>query len=49
MMMSFPRRSLAHEIHSGTLYATIGSLVMVYRKDGRWWRGTRFCVLRLRK
>lgn len=32
--MSFPWQSLAHEIHGGTLYASIGSLVMVYRKDG---------------
>ncbi len=34
MTMSFPWQSLAHEIHGGTLYATIGSLVMAYRKDG---------------
>ena len=31
---SFPWQSLAHKIRNGTLYATIGSLVLVYRKDG---------------
>lgn len=31
---SFPRESLRHEFRDGTLYATIGSLVMVYRKNG---------------
>jgi hypothetical protein len=31
---SFPGRSLTHKVISGTLYATIGSLVVVYRKDG---------------
>jgi hypothetical protein len=32
--MSFPWQSLAHEFRDGTLYATIGSLVMVSKKDG---------------
>jgi len=32
--MSFPWQSLAHEFRDGTLYATIGSLVQVYGKDG---------------
>lgn len=31
---SFPSESLQHEFRDGTLYATVGSLVMVYRKDG---------------
>jgi hypothetical protein len=31
---SFPSESLQHEFRNGTLYATIGSLVMVYGKDG---------------
>jgi hypothetical protein len=31
---SFPWQSLQHEFRDGTLYATIGSLVMVYKKDG---------------
>jgi hypothetical protein len=31
---SFSWQSLAHKISNGTLYATIGSLVLVYRKDG---------------
>src|SRR5271165_226748 len=31
---SFPSQSLLHKISDGTLYATIGSLVLVYRKDG---------------
>lgn len=30
----FPQESLQHEFLDGTLYATIGSLVMVYRKNG---------------
>jgi hypothetical protein len=30
---SFPWQSLVHEFRDGTLYATIGSLVMVYRND----------------
>jgi hypothetical protein len=32
--MSFPWQSLQHEFRDGTLYATIGSLVVVYRNDG---------------
>jgi hypothetical protein len=32
--MSFPWQALAHEFRGGTLYATIGSLVLVYGKDG---------------
>jgi hypothetical protein len=31
---SFPGESLQHEIRNGTLYATIGSLLLVYREDG---------------
>lgn len=31
---SFPRESLKHEFRDGTVYATIGSLVLVYREDG---------------
>jgi hypothetical protein len=31
---SFPWQSLAHKISNGTLHATIGSLVLLYRKDG---------------
>jgi len=31
---SFPGESLKHEIRDGTLHATIGSLVLVYRDDG---------------
>ncbi len=34
LSMSFPGQSLKHEIRNGTLFATIGSLVMVYRDDG---------------
>jgi len=30
----FPAQSLHHEIRAGTLYATIGSLILVYREDG---------------
>jgi VWFA-related protein len=32
--MGFPWQSLAHEFRDDTLYATIGTLVMVYKKDG---------------
>jgi len=32
--LAFPRQELFYELHDGTLYATVGSLVMVYRKDG---------------
>lgn len=32
--MEFPWESLAHQFRNGKLYATIGSLVMVYQKDG---------------
>jgi hypothetical protein len=32
--MSFSWQSLKHEFRDGTLYATIGSLVMMYREDG---------------
>lgn len=32
--LAFPWQALVHEFRDGTLYATIGSLVMVYRKDG---------------
>jgi VWFA-related protein len=32
--MSFSWQSLVHEFRDGTLYATIGSLVAVYEKDG---------------
>ena len=32
--MDFPVQSLQYEFLDGTLYATIGSLVMVYRKNG---------------
>lgn len=32
--LDFPWQALWHEFRDGTLYATIGSLVMVYRKDG---------------
>jgi hypothetical protein len=32
--LEFPPESLTHMIRNGRLYATIGSLVMVYRKDG---------------
>ena len=31
---SFPGESLQHEVRDGTLYATIGSLVLVYKEDG---------------
>jgi hypothetical protein len=31
---SFRGESLQHEVRNGTLYATIGSLVLVYREDG---------------
>lgn len=31
---SFPGESLQHEIRDGTLYATIGSLVLLYKEDG---------------
>jgi len=31
---AFPWQSLTHKISNGTLYATIGSLILVYRKDG---------------
>jgi hypothetical protein len=34
LTMSFPWQSLAHETHNRTLYASIGSLVLVYGKDG---------------
>jgi len=34
LSMSFPGQSLKHEMRNGTLFATIGSLVMVYRDDG---------------
>jgi hypothetical protein len=34
LTMEFSPDSLAHEIRNGRLYATIGTLVMVYRKDG---------------
>ena len=30
----FPAESLRHEVRAGTLYATIGSLIFVYREDG---------------
>jgi VWFA-related protein len=32
--LDFPWEPLSHEFRDGTLYATVGSLVMVYRKDG---------------
>lgn len=32
--LDFPWQALLYEFRDGTLYATIGSLVMVYRKDG---------------
>jgi hypothetical protein len=32
--MEFPSESLAHQLRNGRLYASIGSLVMVYRQDG---------------
>ena len=32
--IGFPAQSLRHEIRAGTLYATIGSLILVYREDG---------------
>jgi hypothetical protein len=34
LVTSFPGESLQHEIRNGTLYATIGSLALVYREDG---------------
>jgi VWFA-related protein len=32
--LDFPGQALLHEFRDGTLYATVGLLVMVYRKDG---------------
>ena len=32
--LQYPWKSLKHEFKDGTLYATIGALVMVYNKDG---------------
>jgi VWFA-related protein len=32
--LDFPGQALLHEFRDGTLYATVGSFVMVYRKDG---------------
>jgi VWFA-related protein len=32
--LDFPWQALLHEFRDGTLYAKVGSLVMVYRKDG---------------
>ncbi len=34
LSLTFPWQSLKHEFRGGTLYATIGSLIMVYTKDG---------------
>jgi VWFA-related protein len=32
--MTFPGQSLRHEFRNETLYATIGSMILIYRKDG---------------